>query len=211
MTSTHVNSTTTDATWHAVADLLGSNWRWTRQRTPADPEDNWRGWLQGPGGLRLWIHLTHPRWEIGEALDTLVPETGERFYVRDLYSPGDGQPVMAITVSRDRTIAAIAREIERRLLPSVRESRDRLLARRRERAALIARQQEALNAILRRCPCAHRCDPRGHDAPRLMLFPTASLELRIDDRDNITITRWSGLDLDTMLRLIASARPDRQL
>lgn len=102
---------------------------------------------------------------------------------------------------------AIAREIERRLLPSTTESRDRLRARRQERCALDARRREAVDAIVARCPSAHRCEPRNHEAPRLMLGQDAALDLRIDDRDSITITRWSSLDLETALRILAAAWP----
>jgi len=42
-----------------------------------------------------------------------------------------------------------------------------------------------------------------------MLGPDASLDLRIDDRDAITITRWSGLDLESLLRIIAAAWPGK--
>lgn len=38
-----------------------------------------------------------------------------------------------------------------------------------------------------------------------MLGPDASLDLRIDDRDSITITRWSGLDLESALRILSAA------
>jgi len=207
MTLTQANSEQVDATWNAVAEQLGPGWSWTRKRCPNDPPDSWRGWLQGPDDLRLWIHLGNPRWEIGEALDTLIAATGQRLYVRDLYGMGETPPVTGITAGRARTPSAIAREIERRLLPSTRESRDRLHLRRQERSALDARQREAVDAIVRLCPAVHRCDPHSHDAPRLVLGPSASLDLRIDDRDSITITRWSGVDLDTLLRVIAVAWP----
>lgn len=204
MTTTQANSEQIDATWNAVAEQLGSGWSWTRKRRPDDQEDNWRGWLIGPDDLRFWIHLGNPRWEIGEALDTLVSHSGERCYVRDLYARGE-RPITSITVGRGRPAAAIAREIQRRLLPSTTESRDRLRARREERGALDARRREAVDAILQRWPTAHRCEPHNHEAPRLMLGPDASLDLRIDDRDSITITRWSGLDLDSALRVISAA------
>lgn len=204
--TTQGNSPQIDSTWNAVAQQLGSGWSWTRKRRPADEPDNWRGWLIGPDDLRFWIHLGNPRWEIGESLDTLVSQSGERCYVRDLYARAE-RPVTSITVGRGRAAVAIAREIERRLLPSTIESRNRLRARREERGALDARRREAVDAILRRWPSAHRCEPRNDEAPRLMLGPDASLDLRIDDRDSITITRWSGLSLDAILRVIASAWP----
>lgn len=199
--TTQENSQQIDATWNAVAEQLGSGWSWTRKRRPDDEPDNWRGWLIGPDDLRLWIHLGNPRWEIGEALDTLVSQSGERCYVRDLYARGE-RPITSITVGRGRTAAAIAREIRRRLLPSTIESRDRLRARREERCALDSRRREAVEAILQRWPTAYRCEPRNHESPRLLLGPDASLDLRVDDRDSITITRWSGLDLKTALRII---------
>jgi hypothetical protein len=189
------NSKQIDATWNAVAEQLGSGWSWTRKRRPDEEPDNWRGWLIGPDDLRFWIHLGNPRWEIGEALDTLVSQSGERCYVRDLYARGE-RPVTSITVGRGRAAVVIAREIERRLLPSTIESRNRLRARREERYALDARRREAVEAILRRWPATHRCEPHSHEAPRLLIGPDASLDLRIDDRDSITITRWSGLSLE---------------
>lgn len=204
MTSTQANSEQIDATWNAVAEHLGAGWSWAHKRRPDDQEDNWRGWLIGPDDLRFWIHLGNPRWEIGEALDRLVAQSGERLYVRDLYARGE-RPATSITVARGRTPVAIAREIERRLLPSTRESRDRLRSRRHERCSLDTRRREAVEAIVRKCPTAHRCEPHNHEAPRLLLGPDASLDLRIDDRDSITITRWSGLDLDTALRVIGVA------
>lgn len=206
MTPTQTNPEQVDATWSAVAEQLGRDWSWTRKRCANEPPDTWRGWLQGPDDLRLSVHLGNPRWEIGEALDTLISQTGQRVYVRDLYAIGE-TPVTGITLGRARPPIAIAREIERRLLPSTRESRDRLRTRRQERGALDARRREAVEAIARLCPSAHRCDPHNHDAPRLVLGPTASLDLRIDDDDSITITRWSGLDLHAVLRLIAAAWP----
>lgn len=205
--TTQENSQQIDATWNAVAEQLGSGWSWTRKRRPDEEPDNWRGWLIGPDDLRFWIHLGNPRWEIGEALETLVSQSGERCYVRDLYARGE-RPVVSITVGRGRAAVAIAREIERRLLPSTIESRNRLRARREERCALDARRREAVEAILQRWPTAHRCEPRNHEAPRLMLGPDASLDLRIDDRDSITITRWSGLDLESALRILGAAWAD---
>lgn len=195
-----------DDTWNAVAEQLGSGWSWTRKRRPDDEPDSWRGWLIGPDDLRLWIHLGTSRWEIGEALNTLVSQSGERCYVRDLYARGE-RPITSITVGRGRPAAAIAREIERRLLPSTIESRDRLRTRRDERCALDRRRQEVVEAILRRWPDTHRCEPHNHEAPRLLIGPDTSLDLRVDDRDSITITRWSGLDLEVALRVIAAAWP----
>lgn len=205
--TTQENSQQIDTTWSAVAEHLGAGWLWTRKRRPDEEADNWRGWLIGPDALRFWIHLGDPRWEIGEALYTLVSESGERCYVRDLYARSE-RPVTSITVGRGRPAVAIAKEIERRLLPSTIESRNRLRARREERGALDARRREAVEAILRRWPGAHLCEPHNHEAPRLMLGPDASLDLRIDDRDSITITRWSGLDLDSALRVLGAAWPE---
>ena len=164
--------------------------------------------VSGLTGFGLCVLVDQPRWGVNPSLDTLIGETAERLYVRDLYAPGDAQPVAAITIARGRSATVIARKIQRRLLPSVRESIVRLNARREERSALFARQQHAVDAILRLCPWSYRAEPRNLGASQLFLDPTLSLDLRIDDSDRITITRWSSLDLETVLRLIAAALPE---
>jgi hypothetical protein len=75
----------------------------------------------------------------------------------------------------------------------------------RNGCALDARRREAVDAILRRWPETHRFEPHSHEAPRLLIGPDASLDLRIDDRDSITITRWSGLSLDVVMRVLVAA------
>lgn len=128
MTASQQSQQTIDTTWREVAERLGDGWLWTRcRRQDDDPDPHW-SWLNGPDGLCLAIHSNHRRWEIHESLDTLVPETGDRIIVRYLYGPSEPPPIGTITVAHDRPSAAIAREIERRILPSARESLSRLNA-----------------------------------------------------------------------------------
>lgn len=195
-----------DQTWREVAAHLAGEWQWTRRRRQERESDPRWGWLQGPEGLCLAVHFNHTRCEIHESLDTLVPGTGERLIVRYLYSSHE-QPVSSITVAFGRPAPTIAREIERRLLPSVRESLKRLNARKRDDGALHERRRQAVEAIVQLVPSAYRCPAYSAEAPRLFLGPTVYLDLRIDDSDKITIAQWSGLNLDTVLRLIATALP----
>lgn len=158
--------------------------------------------------MNCWTQLDHPRWEIRESLDTLVPETENGSSFQHLCGTNEPNPVMAITVARARPGCAIAREIQRRLRPSVRESLARMEACRQERSALFTRQRHALETIRSLCSSAHQCDPQTFGAPRLDLdLGRTSLDVRIDDSDSITITRWSGLNLETILRLVEVVRP----
>lgn len=191
---------TLDTTWQQVAASLGTGWTWQRQ----DPAYA-HGSLDEPDGLRLWIQLRHSRWEIREALDTVVPGTSTRLVVAHLYGSSEPKPATSISVAADRPAATIAREIARRLLPDVRDALTRLNARRLKHIELASRRQRAVDAILRVVPSAHQRHTSADRAPHLFIGAPLALDVLIDDADCITITHWSRLDVDTTLRLLAIA------
>lgn len=149
--------------------------------------------------------LAAPDGRSARGLDTVVPETGTRLVVGHLYRSSEHRPATSISVAADRPATTVAKEITRRLLPGLRDALTRLNARRFEQVELLARRQRAVEAILRVVPSAHQRNTPADHAPHLFIGSPLALDVLIDDADQITITRWSGLDIDTTVRLLAAA------
>jgi hypothetical protein len=165
-----------------VAALLTGSWT----PHPNDEDGNWRAYILGANGEKLFLSNT---WA-GK----------DRVYASGILPNGHTFADGGITVAATKSAAQIARDIERRLLPAYQtalaEAKDKIAKENAAEQARLATLAEVEKII----DLPFTTDHQGNRASR---YVEAGI-IRVEYADNVQIERFHSVTLDQFRRIVAA-------